>query len=132
MNEELTALIIKELGKHHDREAIIMTVCEKGGLSWSQAEKLIQEVEVENKRSITMRQSPLLIGISVVTVIAGMVFVGYGLLFFVDFFQTDLVQRAFLLRTGYLKIVSMVTGLGMLGGGMYGLYKTAFQLFESN
>jgi hypothetical protein len=129
MNEELTTLIIKELGKYHDREAIIMTVCEKGGLSWPQAEKLIQEAEVENKCTITMRQSPLLIGISVLTVIAGMVLVGYGLLFFVGFFQTEPLERVFLLRVGYLKIISLLSGLGMLGGGSYGLYKTAFQLF---
>lgn len=40
--------------------------------------------------------------------------------------------RALLLRTGYLKIVSMLTGLGMLGGGLYGLYKTLFHLFADN
>jgi uncharacterized membrane protein len=131
MNEELTGLIINELGKHRDRENIIMAVCEKGGLDWPQAEKLIQQVEEENKRTITRRQSPILIAISVVTVIAGMVLLGYGILFFVGFFQADLLQRAFLLRTGYFKILGMVTGLGMFGGGMYGLYKTFFQLFEA-
>ena len=131
MNEELTALIIKELGRHHDRDNIIMAVCEKGGLSWPQAEQLIRQVEEEHKRTITRRQSPMLIAISAVTVITGMVLLGYGLLFFVEFFQTDLLQRAFLLRNGHLKIASMITGLGMLGGGGYGLYKTFFQLFEA-
>lgn len=130
MNDELTALIINELGKHHDRESIILAVCERGGLNWLQAERLIEQVEVEYRGTIVKRQSPLLIAISVVTVIAGMGILGYGALFFVDFFQTDPVQRIFLLRTGSLKIISMVTGLGMLGGGSWGLWKAFSNLFE--
>jgi hypothetical protein len=87
MNEELTGLIINELGRHRDRDGIIMAVCEKGGLDWPQAEKLIQQVEEEHKRTITRRQSPILIAISVVTVIAGMVPLGYGILFLVASFK---------------------------------------------
>jgi len=130
MDEELTALIIKELGKHHSRDAIIMAVCEKGGLNWKQAEQLIEQVEEQNKRAIAKRQSPLLILISVVTVIAGMGLLAYGILFFADFFQRDVLERALLLRTGYLRIVSLVTGLAMLGGGSYGLWKTLLPLLE--
>lgn len=129
MNEELTALIISELGKHHSRDDIALAVCEKGSLDWKQAEQLIKQVEEQHKGTITARQSPILIAISVVTVIAGFVLLGYGALFFVDFFQQDTFGRVLLLRTGYLKLVSMLTGLGMLGGGLYGLYKTFYQLF---
>lgn len=132
MDEEITNLIINELGKHHNRNEIILAVCEKGGLNWTQAEQFIEQVEEQHKGTITERQSPILIAISVVTAIAGLVLVGYGTLFFVDFFQEDTFGRALLLRTGYLKIVSMLTGLGMLGGGLYGLYKTLFQLFADN
>ena len=132
MDEELTALIINELGKHHDRDAIILTVCEKGGLNWTQAKQLIEKVEIEHRGTIVTRQSPMLLAISVVTVIAGIVLLGYGILFFVEFFQVEPLQRVFLLRTGYLKIISMVTGLGMLGGGSYGLWKTVSDLVETN
>ena len=38
MNEELTALIIKELKKHRDRTHVTQKVCERGGLNWKQAE----------------------------------------------------------------------------------------------
>ena len=40
MNEELTNLIIKKLGKHHDRNDIIGMVCERSTLSWTEAAKL--------------------------------------------------------------------------------------------
>ena len=132
MNEDLTALIINKLGKHHDRDAIILAVCEKGGLNWTQAEQLIEQVEAEHRGTIVTRQSPLLIAISAVTIISGMVLLGYGILFFADFIQVEPLQRVFLLRTGYLKIISMVTGLGMLGGGLYGLWKTVSDIIENN
>jgi len=130
MNEEITALIIDELGKHHSRNEIILAVCEKSGLNWMQAEQLIEQVEEQRKRTIATRQSPLLILISVVTIIAGMVLLGYGILFFADFFQRDILERALLLRTGYFRIASLLTGLAMLGGGLYGLWKTLLPFFE--
>ena len=130
MNEEITALIIDELGKHHSRNEIILAVCEKSGLNWMQAEQLIEQVEEQRKRTIATRQSPLLILISVVTIIAGMGLLGYGILFFADFFQRDILERALLLRTGYFRIASLLTGLAMLGGGLYGLWKTLLPFFE--
>lgn len=130
MNEELTDLIIKELGRHHSRNEIIVAVCEKGGLDWPQAEKLIEQVEQEHKRDIATRQSPLLILISAATIIAGMGLAAYGILFFVEFFQVDLLERALLLRTGYYKMISLLTGLAMFGGGSYGLWKTILPLLK--
>lgn len=130
MNEELTDLIIKELGRHHSRNEIIVAVCEKGGLDWPQAEKLIEQVEQEHKRAIASRQSPLLILISAGTLIAGLGLAAYGILFLVDFFQMETVERLLFLRTGYLRIVSLLTGLAMFGGGSYGLWKTLLPLLE--
>ena len=124
MNDELTELIISGLGKHHSRDDIIVAVCEKSGLNWTEAVQLVERVEAEHHSTIAVRQSPILILISVVTIIGGFALLGYGILFFVDFFQVDPFERALLLRTGYLKIISMLTGLGMLGGGSYGLWKT--------
>lgn len=130
MNDELTNLIIKELGRHHSRNEIIVAVCEKGGLGWTQAEQLIEQVEQEHKRAIATRQSPLLIVISAATIIAGMGLVTYGVLFFTDFFQRDLLERSFILQTGYFKIISLFTGLAMFGGGSYGFWKAILPLLR--
>ena len=55
MNEELTSLIIKELGKHRDRKEITRKVCEQAGLNWKEAEQLIVLVEARHRRTITTR-----------------------------------------------------------------------------
>lgn len=124
MSDEITNLIVNKLGKNQSRNEIIIAVCEKSGLDWTEAEHLIEQVEEEHHRTIATRQSPVLIFISAVTIIAGVGLLGYGLLFFVDFFQLDITEQVFLLRTGYLRIISMVTGVGMVGGGGYGLWRT--------
>jgi len=124
MNDEITDLIISKLGRQNSRNEIIIAVCEKSGLDWTEAEKLIQQVEEENHHTIAIRQSPVLIIISGLTVIAGLGLLGYGIMFFIGFFQVEIVQRALLVEAGYLRIVSMLLGLGMLGGGLYGLWNT--------
>jgi len=124
MNDEITDLIISKLGRQSSRNEIIIAICEKSGLDWTEAERLIQQVEEEHHRSIAIRQTPVLIVISGLTIIGGVSLLGYGIMFFMDFYQMDIVQRALLVEAGYLRIVSMLLGLGMLGGGLYGLWNT--------
>ena len=64
-DEELTNMIIKELGKHHDRQEVVRKVCENSTLGWVDAEKFINEVEAQNRRKIAVRQGPLLIFLSI-------------------------------------------------------------------
>jgi hypothetical protein len=116
MTDEITDLIISKLGKHKSRNEIIIAVCEKSGLDWSEAESLVERVEEEHHRPSAARQSPVLILISSVVTIAGLGLLGYCILFFVDFFQVETFQRVLLLKAGYLRIISMLTGLGMIGG----------------
>ena len=48
-NDDLTILIVKELTHHHDRNAVINKVCEQSTLTWGEADRLIAEVEAQNK-----------------------------------------------------------------------------------
>ena len=86
MNEELTNLIIKKLGKHHDRNEIIQTVCERSTLSWTEAGNLIEQVEAEHESMIAGRQRPFLILVSVGTLILGIGLLFYNSQFFIGFF----------------------------------------------
>lgn len=124
MNDEITDLIIRKMGSHSSRNEIIIAICEKSGLDWTDAEKLIQQVEEEHHGKIATRQSPVLIFISILTIIGGAGLLIYGIMFFLGFYQAETGQRVLLLGAGYLRILSMVAGLGMLGGGLYGLWNT--------
>jgi len=56
-----TQYVIRELGRHTQRNDIIMRLCEQLKCSWPDAEKFIRHVEQNNRKAIVARQSPLLI-----------------------------------------------------------------------
>jgi hypothetical protein len=128
-NEELTNLIVKELSKHRDRKEITRIVCEQSYLNWNEAEKLIAEVAEKNKRTIAARQSPFLLAVSIVILLAGIGLLAYSTRFFLIFSQESTLMQILSLRSGYYVISELVTGIGMTGGGLFGAWKTVASLF---
>ena len=130
MNEELTNLIIKKLGKHHDRNDIIRMVCEQSTLSWTEAGNLIEQVEAEHGKMIAGRQGPLLILLSVGTLILGIGLLFYNSQFFMGFLQRDIFEQLLSLQGGYYRVIGLITGLGMAVGGLLGLGKSLLPLLK--
>ena len=119
--EEAINFVIQELGKHTNQNEIIVALCQKTGMAWSQAEQFVQQVQAEHKQAISSRQSPLLVGISV-----GLILVGLGLIFsnldyFMGLFNQDAMGLALSARSAVIRIGSILTGLGMAVGGGIGL-----------
>ena len=130
MNEELTNLIIKELGKHHDRNEIIRSLCEQSTLNWTEAERLVEQVEAEHESMIAGRQRPFLILVSVGTLILGIGLLFYNSQFFIGFFQRGIFEQILSLQGGYYRVIGLITGLGMAVGGLFGLGKSLLPLLK--
>ena len=128
-NEELTILIINGLSKHQDRKEIVRQICEQSYLNWNEAERLVEEVASQNKAKIAARQSPLLIFLSIGTLVFGIGLLAYNAHFVIGFFQTDTIGQILSLQSGYYRLGGLVTGLGMTVGGFYGLWQTIATLF---
>jgi hypothetical protein len=128
--EEATAFVIKELSRHHSRNEIIVELCQQMGLSWKEAERLIQEVETQNTRTITARQSPVLIVLGIVTLLIGIGIVAYSGLFFFDFAQMNVEERVILLRASYYRGAALLTGLAMIIGSVIGLWNSLSALWN--
>jgi uncharacterized membrane protein len=71
-NPDITQYVITELGKHRNPNDIVMEVCERSGMKWSDAQQFMQRVQSEYRSEITGRQNPLLIVMGVTAVIAGL------------------------------------------------------------
>ncbi len=130
-NEELTTMIIKELGRHRNRQAIAEKICEESEMNWGEAEKLIMEVEAQNKGKIAARQGPFLMIISIATLILGIGLIAYNMEIIIAIFNSDLMGRLLSLRSGYYRLASLVTGVGMTIGGFYGIWTTLASFFPS-
>ena len=129
MNEELTNLIIKELGKHHDRNEITRKICERSELNWKEAEQLIALVETQHRRTIATRQSPLLLFLSVGTLLLGLGLLAFNMQILFGFFQKDIFGQILSLQSSYYRILGLVTGMGMTAGGLVGLWNAFGALF---
>lgn len=129
MNDELTTLIIKELGRQRSRQDIIQKVCERGELDWKDAERLITLVESQHKRTIATRQTPLLLFLSIGTLLIGIGLLAFNMQILLAFFQRDVLGQILCLQSSYYRIIGLVTGLGMTVGGMVGLWKAFGAIF---
>jgi len=129
MNEELTSLIVKELGKHRDRNQIIQRVCERSELNWKDAERLIVLVEAQHKRTIAVRQTPLLLFLSIGTLLLGIGLMAFNMHILATFFQGDLLSQVLSLQSSYYRVLGLITGLGMTVGGAVGLWKAFGAIF---
>jgi len=126
--QEATDFVIRELGKHRQRNDIIQKLCEEGGMNWGDAEKFMRRVEVENKSAITLKQSPLITVIGMGTIILGLALTlwvtiaslqGY-IIFFLSF------------PVPYLgNIFYFIIGLAMILGGMWGMWDTIIRIWNS-
>jgi hypothetical protein len=131
LNEDLTEMIVKQLVKERSRNEIIRSVCEQGGMNWPQAEKLVRDVEAQQAHSIASGQSPLLILLSVGSVLIGLLLLYLAVQYVMDYFQGQALEAFLNLRTGLYRIIGGITGLGMIAGGLIGLWKTFYHLFET-
>lgn len=129
MNEELTPFIIKELGKHHSQKEIIEKICQRSTLNWTEAEQLVVLVEAQHRRAIAGRQTPLLLFISIGTLLLGLSLLAMNLQLFVAIFDKDLLAQLLSAQSSYYRIIGLVTGLGMTGGGLVGLWRALGTLF---
>lgn len=129
MNEELTTFIIKELGKHHDRKDIVRKLCEQSQLDWKEAEQLIALVESQHQRTIATRQTPLLLFLSIGTLLIGIGLLGFNMQILLAFFQKDLFAQVLYLQSGYYRVAGLITGLGMTVGGIVGLWRAFGAIF---
>lgn len=122
--DEITNFIIKELGKNRDRQEIVRKICEATTLNWGEVEKLILEVESQNRRKIAAKRGPLLIFVSIGTLLLGIALLIYNMEVLIAIFNKDLLGQVLSLQSGYYRLISLVTGLGMTVGGLYGVWTT--------
>jgi len=127
ITQENTAFVINELGKHRNRNDLIMALCEKTGGSWNEMQRFVQQVESQNRQKITARQSPILIMIGVTTIVMGLLLTVYMAI------ETWHGSNYFLIGTPIPysgNVFYGVTGLGMLGGGTLGTLRTLRSLMK--
>ncbi|MBN2389853.1 MAG: hypothetical protein JXR84_03965 [Anaerolineae bacterium] len=125
IREDLVKYVARELGSGADRNALIRHVCETGEMSWPEAEAFVARVALEHEHEIAKRQSPLMLALSVATLIGGVILTLAGGYTLISFFSGELQARLDFAYYG------LVTGLAMVAGGLIGLTRTLKSLRET-
>lgn len=123
--EDLAKYVARELGSDADRNALIRHVCETGEMSWREAEMFVTRVALENRHEIAKRQGTFMLALSVDTLVGGVILFLAGGYMLVLAFSGGLQVRPDLAFYG------IITGLGMVAGGLIGLVRTLKSLRDA-
>jgi len=76
--------IIQKLTRQVDEDDLILSVCKQQGVSWAEANALIEKVRAEHGETILVRQMPVKMLIALATLVLGLVLVSLTVMFTVD------------------------------------------------
>jgi hypothetical protein len=124
--QQATDFVVRELGRHRQRNDIIQKLCELGEVNWTTAEKFVQQVEAEHSSAIALKQSPLVTVIGIGTALGGL-----GLMLW----MVGETTRGTIFLLFYIpwlgNIVYFFTGLAMMVGGIWGMWETILRIWNS-
>lgn len=129
-SEEITKYVINALGRHRSRNDIVEYLCTHKNMQWTDAEKLVRQIEVRHSSEIHSRQSPLIIALGIASMIGGVVLIAYCFFYFIFIPRQD---PEFLVRSSQgamYAIGAFVTGIGLITGSIVGMWKTIKEFFE--
>ena len=75
---ELEDLVLKALLKKRKQSDIIMAVCERSGIDWDHAQRLVAQVSSRNRKKLVSGQNMIIIPICIIAILAGLALVGAG------------------------------------------------------
>jgi hypothetical protein len=115
--------VVRELGREVPRQDLIYELCQRTGMSWPEAEALVQRVEADRGQEIRGRQRPLLVVVAVITLIGGVYLFFTNVTYLIQVLQDPL---AIVLSAPYIwgRVVLVVTGAAMMVGSLLGLWQS--------
>lgn len=114
---EAAQFVIRELGNHRSLDEVVRAVTEHVGCSWDEAQHFVQHVQFEHRTKIAARQSPLLLFLGIITIVAGSLLV---------LANVSLIVHRLSMQTmpSYNNLALLGTGLAMVAGATIGLWQS--------
>ncbi|MCE9646157.1 MAG: hypothetical protein K8S20_09180 [Chloroflexi bacterium] len=126
--QETKDFIIHALVRHQSRSQIIQAVCEKTGMNWKEAEKFIFLVRQQNLKTISTRQSPLILFTGLAIILLGLIILASTILKTLG--GTIITLRVFPVP-GLGNVFYIILGAGIIIGGLRGIWDSLRQLWNS-
>ncbi|MEW5869939.1 MAG: hypothetical protein AB1894_11730 [Chloroflexota bacterium] len=72
VDEELEKFILSGLAKNRRQDDLVMSVCERTGMSWDQAQRAVALVGTKNRKKLVSRQNMIFIPLSIIFILGGL------------------------------------------------------------
>jgi hypothetical protein len=132
-NPALAKYVINELTKNRKRSDIVMTICERTGAHWSDAQRFVGQISAEQHTTINARKNRLIIPMCFGAIVLGFVFTigtAYPMLYLVTGRWKEFYSMVSSMANmgDYINAAPYIfgTGIVLIAGGIIGLV-TAMQ-----
>lgn len=115
-------VVVRLFGSHLSAEQIARKLCEEYAMPWPQAEALVAHVEAHHRKRIARRQSPILIGLGICTLLGGLGLIalyGASMLLTVDHHSLPRPRAFQYLGLGVMMTLGSLIGLGQTIWSMF-------------
>ena len=123
-DSRLAKFVLGELMKNRKRSDIVMTVCERTGVSWDEAQRFVGQVAVDNHSKIGLHRNILVFPLGVVFILVGLYLAvtnAIGLLMtFSPGISLPASFRALQMRPDNA-VIMLLFGLALIAGGVIGI-----------
>ncbi len=69
---KLTEHVVRDLSRHRSRNDILLSICNASGMDWTEAQRFLHQVELNQGDKIAARRRPFLIIMSLVGIVGGL------------------------------------------------------------
>lgn len=114
----LTEHVVRDLSRHRSRNDILLSICNASGMDWTEAQRFLHQVELNQGDKIAARRRPLMIVMSLVAIVGGLLAAGGVVIATLDGWIVFLLK----LPIPYLgNVVYFSLGVLTFVGGLVGL-----------
>jgi len=128
--EEMDQLVLKFLSKSQRHNDVVAIVCERTGMNWGDAQRLVARVASKNRKHLAFRQNIIIIPLSLVAILAGLALLYAGVSEAYLMGSAAVADPSSLAYANRDVVWAIPTGLTLLVGGGFGLYKALKAQFE--
>ncbi len=132
-DDELAAWFIHHLSEYDNPNDLILEICEKTGRGWTEVQAILERVQAEHEREITLRQSPAVTLAALLIFLGGLGVAAYSLSIMIATIQVYAetiveplgIPDAFqaLAAAGYIGVGGLLLGAAMVLGSTIGMRK---------
>jgi hypothetical protein len=124
--EELTALVLKSLKKQQRHSDIVETVCTRTGMQWNEAQRFVAKVQTKHHTVLSKSSKTTMFIFSILFIIGGALLMLWASNYLIDYYFDFTGQGTATFPSDFFGLVlgGFIASFGIVGGGIFGLYKT--------